>query len=154
MTDLTGALEEMDEPVVLVLFGDHKPWAGNNASVYDELGIDLYLSTLEGLRSRYSTPYLIWANSAAKEVLGRDFVGEGGDFSACFLMPKVFDSCGWQGPGFMELSRQMREISPLLHVSGRFLADGVLTDVLPEEEMAFYQRFLQIQYYREHEVRD
>lgn len=154
VTDLTGALEEMDEPVVLVLFGDHKPWAGNNASVYDELGIDLYLSTLEGLRSRYSTPYLIWANSAAKEVLGRDFVGEGGDFSACFLMPKVFDSCGWQGPGFMELSRQMREISPLLHVSGRFLADGVLTDVLPEEEMAFYQRFLQIQYYREHEVRD
>ena len=154
VTDLTGALEEMDEPVVLVLFGDHKPWAGNNASVYDEFGIDLYLSTLEGLRSRYSTPYLIWANSAAKEVLGRDFVGEGDDFSACFLMPKVFDSCGWQGPGFMELSRQMREISPLLHVSGRFLADGVLTDVLPEEEMAFYQRFLQIQYYREHEVRD
>lgn len=96
VTDLTGALEEMDEPVVLVLFGDHKPWAGNNASVYDELGIDLYLSTLEGLRSRYSTPYLIWANSAAKEVLGRDFVGEGDDFSACFLMPKVFDSCGWQ----------------------------------------------------------
>ena len=87
-------------------------------------------------------------------MLGRELTGTGGDFSPCFLMQELFDQCGWTGPGFMELSRQMREISPLLHVSGRFLADGVLADVLPEEEMAFYQRFLQIQYYREHEVRD
>lgn len=150
---LTEELEQLEEPVVLVLFGDHKPWAGNGGSAYAELGADFSLSSLESFSSYYSTPYVIWANSAAKEVLGRPFVGEGGDFSPCFLMTELFDQCGWTGPGFMELSRQMREISPLLHTTGRFLVDGVLTDTLSEADQDFYRQFLQIQYYREQAAR-
>ena len=37
-----------DEPVVLVFFGDHKPWMGNADSVYHELGINIDRSTDEG----------------------------------------------------------------------------------------------------------
>jgi hypothetical protein len=152
MTQLTDQLEALDEPVVLVLFGDHKPWLGNGNSVYQELGVSFDLSTAQGFYNYYATPYLIWANSAAKATLDRDFVGEGGDFSPCFLMTEVFDQCGWEGPGFLQLSRQMRAITPLLHVRGLYWQNGQPVDALPETEQAFLNDFLAAQYYREYEV--
>ena len=150
MLRLTRELDARDEPVVLVLFGDHKPWMGNGGSVYEEMGIDFDTSTLAGFRNYYATPYLIWANRAAKEVLGADFTGDGGDFSPCFLMTRLFDACGWDGPGYMQLSRAMRDISPLLHTNGLFLHDGVLTSVLSDTDRSFYRSWLAVQYYREH----
>ena len=152
MESLLEQLEQREEPTVAVLFGDHKPWMGNGDSVYAEVGANFDISTLKGFKEYYATPYLIWANSAAKEVLEHDFVGEGGDFSPCFLMTKLFDLCGWEGSGFMQLSRQMREISPLVHARGLFLLDGNLVDTLLEEEQTFYQQFLWAQYYREKEI--
>lgn len=98
MTLLAQQLEELEEPVVLVLFGDHKPWGGNSNDAYYGIGASFDTTTLEGFYQYYSTPYLIWANSAAKETLGQDFRGEGGDFSPCFLMPELFEQCGWTGP--------------------------------------------------------
>lgn len=153
MTGLAQRLEAWDEPVVLVLFGDHKPWAGNGNSVYTELGADFDLATREGFCEYYSTPYLIWANSAAKEVLGRDFTGDGGDFSPCFLMTEVFDRCGWEGPGFMKLAREMRAITPMLHARELFWLDSGPVDTLNEEAMEFYRQYLRMQYYREQEYR-
>lgn len=151
MMALTSRLEGMDEPVVLVLFGDHKPWGGNGNSAYSEIGVDFDLSTQEGFYDYYSTPYLIWANPAAKAVLGRDFAGDGGDFSPCFLMTELFDQCGWEGPGFMQLSRSLRDITPLVHSWGLYWKDG-LTDALSPEEADFLQSFLGAQYYRENQV--
>ena len=152
MEHLLAQLEEREEPTVAVLFGDHKPWMGNGDSAYAEVGANFDISTMKGFKEYYATPYLIWANSAAKEVLGNDFVGEGGDFSPCFLMTKLFDLCGWEGDRFMQLSRQMRDISPLIHARGLFLTDGTLTDTLPEEQMQFYREYLWAQYYREKEI--
>ena len=146
--NLVADLEKMEEPVVLVLFGDHKPWAGNGNSGWTEVGAAFDLSTEAGFYEYYSTPYLIWANSAAKAVLGRDFTGAGGDFSPCFLMTEVFDRCGWEGPAFLQLSRQMRDITPLLHVRDLYWRDG-LTDALPAEEQGFLSAFLSAQYLRE-----
>ena len=48
VTAMVDELEAMDEPVVLVLFGDHKPWGGNGNSAYAGIGADFDLSTLEG----------------------------------------------------------------------------------------------------------
>lgn len=148
-TRLVHELESEETPVVLVLFGDHKPWLGNENSVYLELGVNFDTGTLEGMKNYHATPYLIWANSAAKAVLDADFTGEGGDFSPCFLMPRLFDECGWEGSGFMQLAREMRDISPLLHTRGYFMKDGALTAELSEEEYTFYRRFIGAQYYRE-----
>ena len=153
MADLSQGLEELEEPVVLVIFGDHKPWAGNGNSVYTELNADFDLSTLEGFSQYYATPYVIWANSAAREILGQSFRGNGKTVSPCFLMPELFDLCGWEGPGFMKLSRQLRNATPLVHSTNRFLTpEGALTNQPPDPE--FYQSFLQMQYYREQKGRD
>ncbi len=153
MVQLTQGLEELDRPVVLVLFGDHKPWGGNGNSAYADMGLTFDLGTLQGFYDYYATPYLIWANSAAKEVLGSDFTGEGGDFSPCFLMPKIFDLCGWTGPGFMQLARQVREITPLVHERGLYLSGGRITDALPQGQQDFVNRFLWAEYWRENHGR-
>ena len=149
LTRFTGGLERLDQPVVLVVFGDHKPWLGNDAAVYQELGVDLDLGTLGGFYNYYSTPYFIWANSAAKAALDSDFIGDGGDFSPCFLMPELFDLCSWEGPAFMQLSRDMRAFTPLVHERELFLVDGALTDTLSGDAAAFYRQYRGAEYWRE-----
>lgn len=73
---LIEEIESLDEPCVLVAFGDHKPWLGEGNSVYEMLGIDLDVSTLEGFYNYYATPYIMYANDAAKQITGNQFVGE------------------------------------------------------------------------------
>ena len=50
---------------------------GEGNSVYEMLGIDLDVSTLEGFYNYYATPYIMYANDAAKQITGNQFVGEG-----------------------------------------------------------------------------
>ena len=149
MARLADELEAREEPVVLVFFGDHKPWMGNGSSVYTEIGVDLDVSTQEGFYNYYATPYVIFANSAAKEVLGGDFTGDGGDFSPCFLMAKVFDECGWAGSGFMQLQREMRAVSPLMSESGWRMSDGQIVASLEGAAEDENDRYLRAQYYIE-----
>ena len=152
ITDLVHGLEEMDEPVVLVLFGDHKPWGGNGNTGYTELGCTFDLTTTQGFYDYYATPYLIWANSAAKEALGNDFTGDGGDFSPCFLMEEVFTQCGWEGPGFMQLAREVRELTPLIHEQGIYWKNGATCYELTQEEETLITMYQNVEYYREHTV--
>lgn len=152
MTGLADGLAAMEEPVVLVLFGDHKPWLGNGNSAYTEAGVTFDLSTTQGFYDYYSTPYLIWANDAAKAALGSDFTGDGGDFSPCFLMTELFDLCGWEGPAFLQMSRDLRAITPLVHTQNLYWREDELTETLPEESADFLSRFLSAQYYREQEI--
>lgn len=153
MTQLVHKLERMDEPVVLVLFGDHKPWGGNGNSAYEGIGADFSLSDLDSFYQYYSTPYLIWANSAAKETLDKDFEGEGGDFSPCFLMQELFDQCGWTGPAFLQLTRDVREATPLVHQQELYLDRyGQLTDTLNQDQAELVQDLLYAQYYRQHKI--
>ena len=146
---LTRELDARDEPVVLVLFGDHKPWMGNGSSVYAELGVSLDLSTQEGFYNYFSTPYLIYANKAAKAALGQDFAGEGGDISPCFLMDKLFFECGWTGDGFMQLQRETRAVTPLMHEDGYRMVDGSITLDVPPDVAEVCRKYLCAQYYRE-----
>lgn len=150
MTRLRDSLEAMEEPVVLVLFGDHKPWAGNNNSILLELGSTLDTSTVQGFYDYYSTPYLIWANSAAKAVMGLDLVGEGGDISPHFLMNRLFTACGWTQPPEMYLSTQVMEVIPVVHNAGQlmYLIDGELTTQVPEEHRALVEEYLAVHQYR------
>lgn len=149
MCRMTEELEKRDEPIVFVFFGDHKPWMGNGNSVYTEIGVDLDVSTLEGFYNYYATPYVIYANQAARDLLGNDFAEDGGDFSPCFLMAKVFDECGWEGPGFMQLQREMRAVSPLMSEGGWRLSDGQLVAELEGAAADENDRYLRAQYYIE-----
>lgn len=136
-----------EDPTVIVLFGDHKPWLGDNSSVYAELGIDLnYTDPEEGFRNYYGTRYLIWANDAAKQVLGNTFEGEGRALGPYFLMDQLFRECGWEGPAYMQAVRACSSEVPVLSVSGLYMKDGVVTNDLGDAA-DLVRQFRELEYY-------
>ncbi len=106
-----------EEPLVLVFFGDHKPWMGVGGSVYTSYGINIDTSTEEGFMNYYSTRYLILANDAAKKVCGNSFMGGGETLSPHFLMNKVFELCGYEGSAYMQFTDGVMAETPVVHRS-------------------------------------
>ena len=119
-----------DEPLILVFFGDHKPWMGNNGTVYSSYGINIDTSTEEGFLNYYSTRYLIIANDRAKKVTGNDFLCEGETISVSFLMNKVFELCGYNGSAYMQFTSDIMKEEPVIH----------RTDIANSENSALYDR--------------
>ena len=151
LTAMADAFRQSDEPIVLVVFGDHKPWLGNGNSVYEDLGIDLSQETDGSFYNYWSTRYLIWANDAAKEALGTDLVGKGPDISPCFLMNVLFDQLGWTGDAYMQAVNQCREALPVIHNYGTCLtADGQLMRAPSGEQAELVRKFECLGYYRVH----
>ena len=149
LVDMVEELSSMDEPVVLVVFGDHMPYWGNYTTLdpYAELGINDDASTDEGFYNYYSVPYFIWANDAAKEALGEDFIGDGGDFGPYFLMNKVFELCGITGDEMMEASNTLLDagITMVSSAVELYCEDGQLVETLSEEGQKALDTFLEFQ---------
>ncbi len=145
-------ISELDEPTVFIVFGDHNPWMGNNNSMYTRLGVDFDFTTTEGFCNYYCTPYIIYANDAAKEALGFDFVGEGPRISPCFLMNLFFELSGMEGSEYMQLADDMMHASPLVHMYELFMADGEVTETLGGKESELYKEFRIAQYYEQNRI--
>ena len=127
MRDFIDSLRDDEAPVIVVFFGDHMPWLGDGNSVYHELGINIDLGTEEGFFHYYTTPYLIWANDAAKAVTGSDFTGDGGAISACFLMNRIFALCGWKGSAWMQFNADTLARADILNTGNSlYRVDGEL----------------------------
>ena len=136
-----------NRPVVVIAFGDHKPWLGDGNSAYHELGVNLDISTVEGFYNYYGTRYFIWANAVAKAALGNEFVGEGPDVSSCFLMNLFFDLCGWAGDGWTQATTAVWRELPALTTVGRYLQkDGTLVETPDEAGRQALETYRQIEY--------
>jgi len=109
LKELRDYVDSSNEPIVLILFGDHNPWLGENNSVYEMLGINLDLSTEEGGKNYYQTPYVIYANKAAKKALGTDLVGKGDTISPMFLMQEYFEAAGIDGSQYIKYLKDLRD---------------------------------------------
>lgn len=136
MAAFVDSFREEEAPVVLVFFGDHKPTLGDSNRYLTQLGAFSSASSAENRFVRYSTPYLIWANDAAKEVLGKDFTGQGDTISPCYLMSELFDCCGWEGPAWLRYQRTLRDTLPVMQM-GSFVLNGsgltLASDTLRQE---------------------
>lgn len=120
-------LEEIEKetaPVVVVLYGDHMPWLGDGAKVSREFGLNLSPATEEGFFNYYSTEYLIYANEAAKELYESSFTGKGPDISACYLMPLLFRTLGWEGDAYLGYMTECMDALPIKTSTGFYLENG------------------------------
>ena len=97
MLQLKDTISKSSAPTVLILFGDHSPSAGPENIMYKMLGINSDTFTREGYENLMSTPYVIYANQALKDLYGKDFVGEGPDLEPAFLMPYIFRELDYKG---------------------------------------------------------
>ena len=149
MLTLLNELRDEEEPVVVLMYGDHMPWLGDYESCYEELGIDVNVSKMKGMVNYYGTEYVIWANEAAKAVLGDEFTGEGPTVGVTFLMNELFAKLGWKGDAHMQMMEDVRSelqtVSSIgYYIDGkRLLFDGNLS----EEQSVLLNEMLKAQYY-------
>lgn len=150
LAQFLDALREDRQPAVVLLYGDHKPWMGDNRLVLSELHVNLNPSTPDGFLNAQSTRYLIWANDAAKELLDDDFTGEGPDVSVGFLMNLLFDKLGWEGSAFMQFGNRIRETLPVITSIGCYYENGELAKELSPEGQEFFRQMEAVCYYVNH----
>ncbi len=151
LSSALDALREDPEPVVMLVYGDHRTQFEDVVDFYETSGINIDLRTQEGLMNVYSTRYLIWGNDRARELLGEEcFQGEGETVSPCFLMPLLFERLGWKGNAFMQLERTVMERVPVIGTNGYYLLDGSLTDMLPAEDEELLSQLYSACYYLRH----
>ena len=132
---LTAYFAERSEPVVLVFYGDHLPYLGDNQKGYAELGSEVAIAENDrtDILCSYKTPYVIWTNAAAADALDWEAAAkqlvlpEDGTVSAAFLGSVLLDLTGRGGesPWFDFLS-SLRRIAPVVQKKTYILTDGEL----------------------------
>lgn len=156
LEDLTEFYSEQSEPVLLVFFGDHLPYLGDNRQGYAELGLPAAnVAGGEDPFAAYTVPVLFWCNDAAAEAL--DFANAiealdlpaDGRISACYLGAAVLELTGRGevSPWFAFLNEMRREL-PVLHNGYYESADGEITTEPTSEEAALVSRMRCWAYYK------
>lgn len=137
--------KEVEEPVIIVLFGDHNPWLGEKNSVYKALGIDLNLEGEAGFKNYYETPYIILGNASAKESLSVDLAGEREEISPMYLMAQVFEEMGIGGNPYLEYLKDMKKILPVQN-QDYFKENGSYSKTIVENQKE-YREFINTEFY-------
>lgn len=125
---LVNELNALDRPVVLCFFGDHQPgfsdWlfeATHDGSTADDLGLD-------SVQKRYSVPYMIWANDAARaQGVGANMPDTGTDerTSLNYLGAKLVAATGQPLSSYQRFLLAVREVLPAINLNGFLTADGI-----------------------------
>lgn len=116
---LVEYFENVDEPTVIVFFGDHEPGVGN--AFYNEL-VGGNKNNLEGkeLLNLYHTKFLIWANYDIEE---GDYSGDNG-ISVNYLQSLMLSACGMKMSGYNKFLMDVQKEVPILTANGYIGSDG------------------------------
>ena len=141
-------IDQQEEPIVLILFGDHNPWLGDNNSVYEMLDIDLNLDTTVGAENYYQTPYLVYANTSAKKMYGKSFSEQENTISPMFLMNEVFEYIGIEGSAYLNYLQDIKEEYSIINTVYTGESDDLfltceLTDdktLIEQERVEYYMK--------------
>ena len=121
-----NTLRNEPEPMIVLIYGDHNPYLSSE-QVYQELGITFDMSTEEGFLDYYGTPWLIWANEAAKAFYGKTFTGNGPTVSPGYLLNVLFQELGWRGSAFMQFTDTVMKRLPVVSTNGYYIENGEYT---------------------------
>lgn len=143
---LTEYLDTVEEPTVLVFFGDHLPYFDAHFEGLQAIGYDIDPETKSGMLHRYQTPYLIWQNRAARQSSGIVRTGQGPTISANFLSTLVLEQMNVPLPPYyaflQELRKKVQVIAPTY-----YMVDGTMTRELDAATEQQLQEYRMIQYY-------
>ena len=132
---LLVALEELEEPVVVVYFGDHLPGFSNGTDFFEILDYDIDIEgTAEERLHVYETPYFIWQNQSAKnstkllENKQKLFLPEGNIISSYYLGAMTIELLGLEGLSpLYDYVNEIREELPIV-TKGAFFSKGCYKD--------------------------
>ena len=119
-------LNALDRPVVLCFFGEHQPGfsdgrfeATHDGAAADDLG-------LEAVQERYTVPYLIWANDAARAQGAHEPQGVAHERPRLnSLGSRRVEAAGLPTTSYQRFLLAMREAVPAINLNGFLTADGI-----------------------------
>lgn len=129
LKQLIHYFEKVDEPTVIVFFGDHQPDLED--SFYDTL-LGEKVEDLQGedLEQLYKVPFLIWANYDIEEqTIERT--------SNNYLSTYLADVAGLEKTGYQEFLTDLREEVPCINAIGYWGSDGNFYE-LEDESSPYY----------------
>jgi phosphoglycerol transferase MdoB-like AlkP superfamily enzyme len=149
---LVGELEKSNEPVVLLYFGDHLPLLGNDFSGYKAMNYNLGNSAgVKEFLNTYETPYFIWSNKPAKELLEQQGkvvpVGEAQLISANYLATELLNYIGIKDSDYFNYLNNVKASIPV--ITNRFYktSDGNFTENLSDKDKDIISEYRNLQYY-------
>jgi len=153
---LTDYFETSSEPVVFVYFGDHLPGFSNGMEFFDILDYNINANgTTEELLNVYKTPFVVWQNSASKELFSLENNAKAIDFenniiiSSNFLGSSVLELSGINGLSpVLDFSNQLRKNVNIITAQKFLLPNGEYVSSLDEDLHAKTNTLRHIVYYK------
>lgn len=138
--------ERQEEPVVILLFGDHWPNLETDFA-RNLLNVDTEELTFEDLMREHEVPFLIWANYP----LEGDYIGK---TSLNYLSGLLLRAAGLQGTSYTNFLENIRQELPVISALGTMdkewnlykNGNGVLAETPPEEYAAWLNQYAVLQY--------
>ena len=135
--DFVTYFENVDEPVIICMFGDHQPLLGDN--FYNSIFTGNEMSEQELNLQKYIVPYVIWANY--------DVDWEAyGDLSANYLPAVLMECAGLQLPSFYQYLMELYEEYPVLTKRGCLDRNGQLMDISDIWDTEKIRQYRMLQY--------
>ena len=133
---LIGYFEDIDDPTVIVMFGDHQP--GLSTKFYNTiLGKKTGSMSAEEKMCMYDTPFFIWANFDIEEQ-------EGVRTSMNYLQTLMLDAAGMRMSGYNKYLKELMQDVPQIAEGGYWGADGNFYSA-DDKKSPYYE---QVQTYR------
>lgn len=119
---LIERLSELDEPVVLCFFGDHQP--GFADWLYQTTyGATLDAEGLAGVQTRFTVPYLVWANYDASATAAAE-ASRQATTSLNYLGAQTLSCAGVPLSAYQQFLLSVREQVPAINMNGYQTADS------------------------------
>lgn len=141
--DVSSYIETLEEPTVLIFFGDHLPFFDSELLGYEAIGYDITSENLEGLKRKYTTPFLIWGNSAFRNE--NTLKGYAGDISSNYLSNKLLEYINVSSP-FFEFTKMLEEKINII-APNYFEVDSKLVTELNKEQNQLLKQYRILEYY-------
>ncbi|MCA1011271.1 LTA synthase family protein [Halobacillus halophilus] len=139
---LNESIQEMDEPTIVVFFGDHLPSIGANLKAYKETGFGDEEDQKQQAKF-YETPLLFLSN------FEMDMKKEIGTVSPVYLAPMVADALHYKAPKFYDFLEGMKQELPAFRDMIYMTAEGETVsspDELPSSTQKMLRDYQHFQY--------
>ncbi|MBQ7795500.1 MAG: sulfatase-like hydrolase/transferase, partial [Lachnospiraceae bacterium] len=135
-------LEQVEEPTMVVMFGDHQPSVETH--LFEALYGMRWTEVPDELKlNSFKTPYMIWTNYDRE-------AEDAGDMSAFMLGNEVLKAAGVEPTGLFAAAESLRENYDAVHAMGVLEKDGTFTDSRKTDvfnDFSDIRKFHTIQYY-------
>lgn len=153
---LTDYLNQSNEPVIIMYFGDHLPSFNGGLDLYKKLEYPMNPdTTIEERLNMYKVPYLIWQNEESKKIINikertdelefnKEMVINANYLGGMFLEIINLDNI----PAFFRFSNELLKELPVMTRNGDYKIKSGYTNELADELKDKFIEYRKLQYYR------